>query len=77
MSMDNKIKSCGLFMKLNLFQTLYILLIFDIKIVINNSDIQMNEINFRKILKFLLFSHLLIYCKQSNVLVNMFVISDC
>lgn len=62
-------------MKLRLSQVLNILLMFDIEAIINSRGILTDEIDFGKILILLLFSHLLIYCRLSNVLVNLCIIT--
>lgn len=75
MSMNDRIKLCGLSVRLKPFQVLSILLIFDIKIITNSESILIDEMGFEKVLILLLFSHLLIHRRQSNALVNLCIIS--
>lgn len=77
MSMNNRIKLRGLFIKLKLFQVFGILFMFDIETVINNEGILADKRDFKKILILLLFNHLLIHHRQSNTLINLCIITSC
>lgn len=75
-SMDNRIKPRSLSVGLRLFQALGIFSMFNIEIVTNSRDILADEMGFGKIFILLLFSHLLIHCRQSNTLINLCVIGS-
>lgn len=77
MSINDRIKLYDFSMGLKPFQVFDILSIFDLETIITSKDILADEIDFEKVLILLLFSYLLICHKQSNALINLYVISSC